>query len=98
MIQGFRRAALAAHLPIEIRNARKGSIKDRIAFYNLMMSAGRYHVMDCCPHLIEAFETVTYNPKSTTDDRLDNGTYNIDSLDAVEYSTETIMEDMIAVG
>ena len=98
LIQGFRRAALEAHLTLEIRNARKGSIKDRIAFYNLMMSAGRYHVMDCCPNLIEAFETVTYNPKSATDDRLDNGTYNIDSLDANEYSTETIMEDMIAVG
>ena len=40
-----------------------------------------------CKHTIEAFENAVWDPNKT-DIRLDDGTTNIDSLDAAEYSVE----------
>lgn len=98
LIQGFRAAAARNRLPVDINNARKGPILDRIAFYNMLISQGRYKVTADCPHVIEALETACWDAKSGgKDKRLDDGTYNIDSLDALEYSTESIMTDMIEV-
>ena len=56
-----------------------------------MMSRGRYAVLDRCPMLIKAFKDAVWERKNTggKDVRLDNGKLNIDSLDALEYSTES---------
>lgn len=96
LIQGFRRAAIAAGLPVSIRNARKGPINDRIRFYTRLMGADRYKVLRHCTHTIEALSTAVWSSKSPTKDvRLDDGSYNIDSLDALEYSTEPYMATII---
>ena len=42
--------------------------------------------------------TALWDGRHTTEDvRLDNGTTNIDSLDAMEYSFEPYMEEMLAL-
>lgn len=51
-----------------------------------------------CKHVIEAFQSAVWDSKSTTDSRLDDGNYNIDSLDAFEYSVEPLMNDIITAG
>nr|DAI35517.1 MAG TPA: large terminase [Caudoviricetes sp.] len=98
LIQGLRAATVRAGLPIDIRNARKGPINDRIRFYCQLMGAGKYSVLRRCTHVIEALSTAVWNSKDPTkDERLDDGSSNIDSLDALEYSTEPYMADIIAL-
>lgn len=96
LIQGLRRAAARAGLRVDVRNARKGPINDRIRFWCAMMGAGRYQVMRHCKHVIEALSTAVWSGKDPTKDvRLDDGSYNVDSLDACEYSMEPYMADLI---
>lgn len=95
LIEGLRTAAAQEGLPVDIRLALKGPITNRIDFYNSIMAQGRYKVCRSCPRLIEAFCNAGWDPKKPTEDeRLDDGSTNIDSLDAVEYSTEPYMRDV----
>lgn len=98
LINGMRSAVRRAGLPIDIKNAQKRPINDRIRFYNRLHGAGQYGVMRHCRRTIDAFCTAIYDPKKLRDERLDNGTINIDSLDAQEYSTEAVMDDIITMG
>lgn len=98
LISGFEAAVIKAGIAIEIKNAIKGPINDRIAFYNSMMSQGRYKIHKSCKHLKEAFESAVYDEKQVTKDvRLDDGLMNIDSLDATEYSTESIQDSILYI-
>lgn len=97
LIAGFRAAALKAGVFIDIKNARKGEIIYRIRFTLRLMGRGAFFVDPSCIHLREALTSAVYDPKYTTEDkRLDNGTTNIDSLDAMEYAFESVMDDIIA--
>lgn len=96
LISGFRAAALRAGVYLDIRDARKGPIINRIRFTLRMMGRGTFFVHPSCKHLQEALTSAVYNPKSITrDERLDNGTTNIDSLDAMEYAFEPYMDSII---
>lgn len=88
LIEGLRSAASKAGVPIGIENAIKGAINDRIAFYNSLMAQERFKIMSHCKATIEALQTAIYDADKIDDERLDNGTTNIDSLDSMEYSTE----------
>ena len=59
------------------------------------MAQKRFYVCKNCQHLIEAFQTAIYDPKRYDDTRLDDGTSNIDSLDAFEYSIEQYYEKLV---
>ncbi len=98
LIHGLRAAANRAGLRIDIRKARKGPIIDRIRFYNVIMAQGRYKVMSHCKHLIEALSSAVWDEKKQEDTRLDDGNMNVDSLDALEYSSEPYMKDIISIG
>lgn len=96
LIEGFTVAAARNHLPLDVRNAIKGPINDRIAFYNTLMAQGRFKVCSKCTATISALENAVFSGKDPTqDERLDDGTVNVDSLDSLEYSTESIMNDII---
>ena len=99
LIAGLRSAALTAGISISISNALKAPINDRIRFYNRLMASNRFKVARNCPKLIDALKDAHYDAKKTTDDvRLDNGSTNIDSLDALEYTTERLQKNIIAIG
>lgn len=72
---------------VYVENAWKRPIIDRIRLYDVLYSQGRAFVMRDCPKTIEAVENCVWDAKKN-DERLDDGTTNIDSLDAMEYSTE----------
>ncbi len=96
LIQGLRVAAARARLAIDVRNAQKGPINDRIAFYNSLMAQGRFLVCRHCQAAIGALQDAVYDSnKPMEDSRLDDGTTNIDSLDSLEYSTESVQEDIL---
>lgn len=99
MIQGLRVAVSRARLGMEIRNARKGPICDRIAFYNSLMAQNRFKVMRRCQAAIGALQEAVYDGKKYGEDvRLDDGTTNIDSLDSLEYSTESVQTAILYLG
>ena len=92
-------AVTRSKVPIQIRNAKKGPINDRIAFYNSMMAQGRFKVLRHCRAAIDALSTAVYDSKKPTEDvRLDNGTTNIASLDSLEYSTESVQKEILYLG
>lgn len=99
LIQGLTIAAVRAGLGIEVRNAVKGPIRDRIMFYNSLIAQGRFLVCAQCVHTIQALREAVYDPKRPLADiRLDDGTTNIDSLDSMEYSTEPVQSDILYLG
>ncbi len=97
LMAGIRAALARAGIGIPVYNARKGPIMNRVRFYNALMSGGKYHVMRHCVHTIRAFEEAVFDKRALEDRRLDDGSTNIDSLDAQEYSTEAYQEQMSAV-
>ena len=98
LISGLESACIQAGVKIDIKNAIKGPINDRIAFYNSLIAQGRWKVMRHCTHIIEAFEQAVYDDKKPNQDiRLDDGLMNVDSLDSTEYSTESVQEDILYI-
>ena len=96
LIAGFQRALMTNQLAIPINNAIKGKILNRIRFYCKMFSTNKYYILECCEPLINAFNTSIWD-KSKINERLDDGTTDIDSLDAQEYSTEPFMDALIRI-
>lgn len=96
LIGGLRAAAANAHIGVNIGNARKCEVNDRIRCATRLMGADRFKVMRHCTHTIDAYRTALWDSKAVTEDvRLDNGTTNIDSLDATEYAYERYIRDLI---
>ena len=98
LIRGFKHTAERDGLKTQVKNAIKMPINDRIMLELLLMKQGRLFVSKDCPHLIEAFQTACYDPKSFDDVRLDDGTSDIDSLDAFEYSIEPYYKQLEKYG
>ncbi|MBO7669727.1 MAG: phage terminase large subunit [Oscillospiraceae bacterium] len=89
LINGLRAAAVQAQLPVSIGNALKRPINDRIRATVMLMGTDRFLVSRGCAATIDALQTAVWDAKHVTEDvRLDDGTTNIDSLDALEYSFE----------
>jgi len=89
LIRGLWNTALRQGLKTNVKNALKKEINDRIELENLLMSQNRLKVAAGCRHLIRAFDDAVYDEKEQTKDkRLDDGSTNIDSLDAFEYAIE----------
>ena len=95
LIRGLKAAAIKARLPVVIRNAQKGEIKDRIRFGVSMFAQQRFYILSSCKETIEAYDTALWDRNYNDDVRLDDGTTNIDSLDATEYSQEPYIRAMI---
>lgn len=92
---GLENALIRGHIGIPVMNAEKTEINDRIRLYSRLFGFERYKIMRHCEHTIEAFQTALWNGKKLADERLDDGTTNIDTLDAQEYSTERYSQDLI---
>lgn len=99
LIKGIRTEVFARRIPVEVRNARKGEIIDRIRLCDMLMSQGRFFVLRRCRHTIAALSEAVWDSKSPTKDRrLDDGSTNIDSLDALEYALEPHANRLIEFG
>lgn len=98
LIQGLRASCAREKIRINIHNARKGEINDRIRFFCRLQATERHKIAKECPKTMEAFQTAVWDSKYLTKDvRLDDGTYNIDSLDAQEYAVEPYMRQILTV-
>lgn len=99
LIEGLQVAGIKSHLDISVKNAIKGAINERIAFYNSLMAQDRFQIMRHCTNTIDALTYAVYSGKDPTkDERLDDGTTNIDSLDSMEYTTESLQSSIMYLG
>ena len=99
LINGLRHTVEKEGLRAEVHNAKKTGIMEvRVPLENLLMVQGRLFVSERCPHLIDAFCTAIYDEKKYEDTRLDDGTSDIDSLDAFEYSIEPYAKELERAG
>lgn len=94
LIRGFKNAVRLNNIPVVVKNARKGEIIDRIRFYCAMQNQLRYYAISDCTETIQAFEDAVWD-EDKEDVRLDDGSTNIDTLDAQEYSSEPYMTIML---
>lgn len=94
LIRGFKTVLRNNGIALAVKNARKGEIIDRIRFYCQMMNQMRYFIVSNCKETIQAFDDAVWE-EDKEDVRLDDGSTNIDSLDAQEYSSEPFMRTMI---
>jgi PBSX family phage terminase large subunit len=96
LIRGLRTSIMNKNISLIIDNAWKSEINERIRATNRLMGQMRIYLTDDCESLETAFCTAVWNPKILTkDERLDDGTSDIDSLDAFEYTIERSIELLI---
>lgn len=96
LINGLRSASAKNHIPVNIGNALKRPINDRIRATCMMMAADNFKIVRHCRHTIGALSEAVWDSKRMTEDvRLDNGTTNIDSLDAMEYAFERSIPTLV---
>lgn len=73
---------------VRVMPAAKKRIKDRIDFTVRLLGAGLFSMTPDCGTLRDAMQDAVWNPKAAEDERLDDGSTDIDSLDAYEYTIE----------
>lgn len=89
-------AGMAARFP-GVRNSLKNPIIDRIRGINALVAEKRLLYTDDCESLVNAMTTAVWDPSKMEDVRLDNGTSDIDTLDAGEYSWEQYLYQLVQI-
>nr|DAT70266.1 MAG TPA: large terminase [Caudoviricetes sp.] len=93
------RNAIAKKSPKTIvRPAMKMRIKDRIDATVRLMGVDRLKITEDCESLKIALQDAVWNDKTKEDERLDDGTSDIDSLDAFEYTFERDIKYLLNEG
>nr|WP_296264221.1 terminase family protein [uncultured Merdimonas sp.] len=80
---------------IAVKPARKKPINDRIHCTLRLMGAERFWMTEDCESLQAAFIDAVWDQEKDKDERLDDGSTDIDSLDAFEYTIERDMKYLI---
>lgn len=94
--RGLQKAMIEAELGnINVTNAAKCKITDRIFTMTTLSATGRVFFTPDCESVLEAISMAAWNPKKMELERLDDGTSDIDSLDAMEYSFEKRIKKFI---
>lgn len=93
LIKGIRNATIRNGVQTNVHNARKCAIKDRILIVNKLINTGRFWVARHCTTVIKALQDAVWDDKHE-DERLDDFTSDIDTLDAMEYGIEPEMNEL----
>lgn len=83
---------------MSVKPAKKKTIVDRIRCTQMLMGAGRLFLTEDCKSLELAFSDAVWDKEALLDERLDDGSTDIDSLDAFEYTIERDMKYLIYEG
>lgn len=93
--RGIKKAIEEHFSGIIVRPAFKDRIKDRIDCTLRLMGIGRLFYTDNCQTVVDALSDAVWNEKKQEDERLDDGSTDIDSLDGFEYTFERDMKRLI---
>lgn len=88
----FQKILLDNNINIAVKNSIKNEINDRIRIVNKLIYQGRFYYTKDCETLAEALEMAIWDDKKIEPIRLDDGTSDIDTLDAFEYSFEKFIK------
>lgn len=88
LIRGFKTAVREEGLDVIIRDAKKIEIVDRIRLVSALISQGRFFYTKDAYTVRDALAEAVWDESKNEDIRLDDGTSDIDTLDALEYSIE----------
>ena len=91
---GLIRRCQKERLPVQVVDCSKGLINDRIFLSSTLMAQKRFFILRKNTIITKAFQDALWNDKKP-DERLDDGTTDIDSLDAFEYSINSFYENLI---
>ena len=94
LIRGLRTAAARQGLRVNILNAMKQPINDRIRATNKLIAQGRFGWCDGAESLVNALCEAVWDVSKLDDVRLDNNSTDIDSLDGFEYSIEPQLAEL----
>ena len=98
LIRGLKKALITANMGnIKIGDALKCKITDRIFTVTTLSASGRILFTEDCESVQEAISMAVWDAKTTDLERLDDGTSDIDSLDAMEYSFERRINKFIRI-
>ena len=92
--QSIENACRKAFPSLLVLPAIKKKINDRINYTVRLMGSGRFFITPDCMTLKKALQDAVYNSKVLHEERLDDGSTDIDTLDAFEY---TIERDIVGV-
>lgn len=99
LIGGLASAISKDRLPFAIKNARKNAVNERIRMVHRLMARDSFKVCEWCETVIKALSEAVYNNKQGhEDERLDDFTSDIDTLDALEYAIEPHLNDLKYMG
>lgn len=96
LIRGIKNAVEKVGLNVSVRNALKSAINDRIRLADLLISQSRFEYTKHSETLVNALCSAMWDSKEINEDiRLDDGSSDIDSLDAFEYTIERYLKRFI---
>ena len=96
LIRGIKNAAIRERCHANILNAKKIEIKERIKLTTRLQAQGRWWVLSHCKTAINAYKNAVWDDKHP-DERLDDGTTDIDTIDADEYAVEEFAKTLIDI-
>lgn len=99
LIRGMRNTLIKMNYgDTRVENARKNPIIGRIRTVTTLASQNRIFYTEECKTFEEAISMAVWNPKEIKLERLDDGTSDIDTLDAFEYTFERKTNKLLRVG
>lgn len=90
---GLIRRCQKERVPVNVEDCTKGLINDRIFLSSRLMAQKRLKILRKNTVITKAFQDAVWNSKKP-DERLDDGSTDIDSLDAFEYSINSFYENL----
>ncbi len=97
LIRGFKKTVQERRLNVIIHNARKMEIRQRIELITRLCGLNKFFFYINAQTALKAYQTAVYDSREGhEDERLDNGTSDIDTCDATEYSLEIDYKYFIA--
>ena len=89
LIRGIRKAVMESEIRTSVGDALKSEIVDRIRLTSRLIGQGRLWYTKDAESFVMAAATACWDPKKpTVTERLDDGSSDIDTLDAFEYTIE----------
>ena len=93
LIRGIRTAVARKGLKVMVHNARKMPIIERILIVNKLIGLGKFWVNRHCVDVTKALQDAVWD-ESKDNERLDDFSSDIDTLDAMEYSIEPYFNEL----
>ncbi|MDO5061870.1 MAG: PBSX family phage terminase large subunit [Peptostreptococcaceae bacterium] len=97
LIRGFRTALERQKISIPIRDAQKIEVVDRIRLVAGLIARNKFFYTQNSSTLKDALVNAVWDESKDKTTRLDDGTSDIDTLDAMEYSIERYVRKLVSI-